>query len=168
MIKKLIIFLLAVPIYGQVLVHYIASTGSVSLSSATTAATLQQPATNALNVGFPTSQNGALSTAGAAVYCSVACNATLSRNCTTSATATAGSVLQLNPTDPSPVVTFWTASNASSCTTLEVIPVGAGLWQGIDLGAFALFKGGTTSNLTISISSITGTAIITFFPVEQH
>lgn len=168
MVKKLLIFLLAVPMWGQVLVGYIASTGSVTLNSAATAATLQQPATNSVNVGFPKAQSGGLSTAGASIYCSVTCTATLSRNCTTPATATAGSVVQINPTDPPPTITFWTSSNASGCTTLEIIPIGAGLWQGVDLSLFSLYKGGTTSNLTLSIGSITGTAIITFYPVEQH
>lgn len=165
--KKLILFLFCVPLFGQVQVQYVATTGIVSLSGAGTAATLQQPATNGLPVQFPKATSGGSAPAGASIYCSVACTATIIRN-SVAATTTLGTVNQLNQNDPPPVITFYTASNYSGGTTLATIPIGAGVWQGIDLNALSIARGGNTSNLTISIASITGNVIITFYPVEQH
>ena len=160
--------LLTLPVLGQQLVSYVATTGNVSLSGATTAATLQQPASDAVTVTFPVSPVGALPPVGATVYCSVACVATIARNCTTAATATAGTVTSLIPSVPAASVTVWTASNASSCTTLRAINIAAGQEYAIDLSQFNLATSGTKSNLHISISSITGTANITFYPQEKH
>ncbi len=167
--KRILLILAALPALGQVgPVNYIATTGNVSLSSAATAATLQQPASDAVTVTFPVAVNGALPPVGATVYCSVACVATVSRNCTTAASATAGTVTSVLPNVPAASVTMWTASNASSCTTLRAINIAAGQEYPIDLSAFNLATTGTKSNLHISIASITGTANITFYPVEQH
>jgi len=167
--KKLILMLGAVlPMLGQQTVNYIATTGNVALSAAATAATLQQPAANAVTVTFPVAVNGALPPVGATVYCSVACVATIARNCTTAASTTAGTVTTVLPNVPAASVTVFTASNASGCTTLRVINIAAGQEYPIDLSAFNLATTGTKSNLHISIASITGTANITFYPVEQH
>ena len=167
--KKLILMLGAVlPMLGQQTVNYIATTGNVALSAAATAATLQQPAANAATVMFPVSVNGALPPVGATVYCSVACVATIARNCTTAASTTAGTVTTVLPNVAAASVTVFTASNASGCTTLRVINIAAGQEYPIDLSAFNLATTGTKSNLHISIASITGTANITFYPVEQH
>ncbi len=174
--KTLLLILFALPAFaqGQQNVNYIATTGNVSLSSSTTAATLQQPATNQTNVTFPGAgpQSYSMPPVGATVYCSAACVATISRSCTTAASATAGTVTSVLPTKipqvPPASVTFWTASNASSCTTLRVINVGAGQEYPIDLSSFSLATSGLTSNITISIASVTATVNITFYPVEQH
>jgi len=167
--KKLILMLGAVlPMLGQQTVNYIATTGNVALSAAATAATLQQPAANAVTVTFPVAVNGALPPVGATVYCSVACVATIARNCTTAASTTAGTVTTVLPNVAAASVTVFTASNASGCTTLRVINIAAGQEYPIDLSAFNLATTGTKSNLHISIASITGTANITFYPVEQH
>lgn len=166
--RFLLIFALAASAQAQALYSYIATTGNVALSAAATAATLQQPAANAATVTFPVSVNGALSPVGATVYCSVACVATIARNCTTAASTTAGTVTTVLPNVAAASVTVFTASNASGCTTLRVINIAAGQEYPIDLSAFNLATTGTKSNLHISIASITGTANITFYPVEQH
>jgi hypothetical protein len=166
--KRLLLILAAIPAFGQTPYSYIATTGNVALSAATYAATLQQPATLASTVIFPVATTGALPPVGATIYCSVACVATLARNCTTAATATAGTVTTVLPNVPAASVTVFTASNASGCTTLRVINIAAGQEYPIDLSAFNLATTGTKSNLHISIASITGTANITFYPVEQH
>ena len=166
--RLLLIFALAASAQAQTLYNYIATTGNVALSAAATAATLQQPAANAATVTFPVAVNGALAPVGATVYCSVACVATIARNCTTAASTTAGTVTTVLPNVAAASVTVFTASNASGCTTLRVINIAAGQEYPIDLSAFNLATTGTKSNLHISIASITGTANITFYPVEQH
>ena len=166
--RLLLIFALAASAQAQTLYNYIATTGNVALSAAATAATLQQPAANAATVTFPVAVNGALAPVGATVYCSVACVATIARSCTTAASTTAGTVTTVLPNVPAASVTVFTASNASGCTTLRVINIAAGQEYPIDLSAFNLATTGTKSNLHISIASITGTANITFYPVEQH
>lgn len=170
--KTLILILAALPAFAQQNVNYIATTGNVILSSQTTAATLQQPDTGATTVTFPGAlgsvQAGAMPPVGATVYCSAACVATVSRTCTTPASATAGTVTSVLPNVPAASVTFWTASNASSCTTLRVINIGAGVEYPIDLSTFNLATFGTKSSITISIASVTATVNISFYPVEQH
>ena len=166
--RLLLIIIAALPAFAQQPINYIATTGNVALSAAATAATLQQPAANAVTVTFPVSVNGALPPVGATVYCSVACVATIARNCTTAASTTAGTVTTVLPNVAAASVTVFTASNASGCTTLRVINIAAGQEYPIDLSAFNLATTGTKSNLHISIASITGTANITFYPVEQH
>jgi len=146
---------------------YIATTGNVVLAGATTAATLQQPAANAQYVSFPSNNTGGVSQNGATVYCSVACTATVIRNAS-AATTTAGTVNSINPTEPPAVVNFFTSSNYSGGTTLEVFNIAATTTLSIDLGGFYLLPSGTTSNITIAINSITGTANITFYLIERH
>ena len=150
--KRLLLILAALPALAQQNVNYVATTGNVSLTASTTAATLQQPSTDQTTVFFPIANPlGGPAPVGATVYCSVACVATVSRSCTTVATATAGTVTSVNPNVPAASVTFWTASNASGCTTLRVINIAAGQEYAIDLSPFTLTTGGTKSNLTISI-----------------
>ncbi len=164
--KTIFLILAALPVFAQSQINYIASTGNVSISAGY-AATLQQPATNSLPVSFPRSVNGGAPPVGASVYCSVACVATISRN-GTAATATAGSVINVNPNEPPAVINFYTASNTTPGQTLAVFNIGAGGLQSIDLSTLKLGAGGTAVNLTISIASITGTVNISFYPVEQH
>ena len=164
--RVLLILALTVPAFGQQSYNYVASTGNVVLAAATTAATLQQPATAQTMVTFPVSTTGATTPSGATIYCSVACVATIARSCTTQATATAGTVSSIVPNMPAAGVTVWTASNASGCTTLRVLNIGAGQEYGVDLSKFNLATSGVNSNLHISIASMTGTVNITFFPME--
>lgn len=169
MTKRLFILAaLALPAFAQQSIQYVASTGNVSVSGATYAATLQQPATDAVTVTFPVATSGALPSVGATIYSSVAAVATISRNCTTAASATAGTVTSNVPNVPAASVTMWTASNASTCTTLRVINIAAGQEYPIDLSQFRLATTGTKSNLHISLASLTGTVNITFYPMEQH
>ncbi len=166
--KRLILILAALPAFSQngVQYQYVATTGQVSLSSAATAATLQQPTTGANPVSFP-----AVPGIGASVYCSVACTATVSTatSGTGAATATAGTVNPSSPTfAPAATVLFYTASNASNETTKVVFNVSAGQTFPIDMSALKLGTGQGATRVTITTSAITGTANITFYPVETH
>lgn len=147
---------------------YVATTGNVSLSSSTYAATLQQPSTGSVPVSFSAPAGTLSGSVGATIWCSVACTATLSRNCTSPATVTAGSVVSILTTTPPAFVRFFAGSDAASCTTLRVLNVGAGIEYPVDLSTFQLSTGGTTSNLTLSVASMTGSVNITFYPVEYH
>lgn len=148
---------LALPLHSQEAVRWVATTGDVSLVAATTAATVQQPATN----GQVASIDQVI------VYCSVACNVTFAVN-GTAASATAGTITPLlpNPLNTPIVLTFWTASNAGAGTAqgfLTHIPAGATVTFCFSpsCGAssqYYLPATGTGSNFTISISSITGNA----------
>lgn len=175
---RLILFLaLAIPAFSQTPYAYTASTGQVSVVSSTYAATLQQPAATcgpaanqncSLPVSFPVAIGGGYAGTGASVICSVACTATLSRNCSTPATATVGSIVGGNVTAPPPLVTFFTASNASGCIAIRTFPVAAGQEYSIDLSRITMGAGGTGVSLTLSVASLTGTVNISFFPIEAH
>lgn len=162
---------LSASLFAQQAVQYVATTGTVSLAAGY-AATLQQPATSSqqTSVTFPSPQNtqGAMPRVSAVVWCSVACVATISRNCTTPATATAGTLTSILANQYRAFVTFWTASNASGCTSLVEYNIGAGEKFPIDFSGFSLPTGGTSQNLHISIAAVAGNGSITFFPVEQH
>ncbi len=160
------ILCICAPAFAQIQVPLVASTGNVSVVASTYAATLQMPATNAHQITFP-SAGGAAPGVGASVYSSVAAVITIIRN-STAATTTAGTVVNINPTDPVPVVKFFTASNYSGGTTLAVINIGAGSTQSLDMSAIKMGAGGIGVNLTIAIASLTGTVNISFFPLEQH
>jgi hypothetical protein len=132
--------------------HYVSTTGLVSLTGAATAATIQQPAANARQVTLE----------WATIYCSVACPVTQSQNCTTAATATAETPVGIAGNTPAPsTATFWTASNASGCTTLTTEYIPAGATFTFDLSKIRLVTSGTASNYTITIGAITGNAKIT-------
>ncbi len=167
--KTIILILAALPAFGQNQVAYIATTGKVSLSGAATAATLQQPTDGSgTQVFFPRSTQGGAPPVGASVQCSVACVVTISRN-GTAATATAGTVTSVNPNQPAAAVKFFTASNAGSGTTLRVFNVQAGGEYPIDLSDLTLPNTNLgTTNITISVASLTGDVNITFKPMENH
>lgn len=156
--KLLLLAIAALPIFAQTN-NYVSTSGAVSLTAATTAVTLQQPATN----GKP------ITLQWATVYCSAACVLTQSKNCTTGATATAGTVVGLPGNDNQAAAgTFWTASNASGCTTISTDYVAAGQTFSISFpvvtpttSPFILPVAGITSNYTISIASVTATVKIT-------
>jgi len=151
------------PVFGQQFQRWGATTGDVALSAAATAATIQQPATNASQVLIDQ----------IVVYCSVACSVTQAAN-GSAATSTAGTVTPILPTQLSLILplTFWTASNVGAGTAqggIVHVPAGAtvtlclspacGAPAQVTLGA----GGGTGTNYTLTVGSITGTANITFY-----
>jgi hypothetical protein len=143
--------LAVLPAFGQN--WYIAS------SASTTALTIQQPSTQALEVSFP--QNG---TPGAWVSCSAAQTATLSWN-GTAATATAGTAKLIPPTVKPPNATIWTASNVGTGTVAATYPIAAGGSQNIDLSKYSMGANGTGNNITVST---TGNCTISFMWQEKQ
>lgn len=154
-------------LYAQTAVRWVATTGDVSLSGAATAATIQQPATNGSQAFVDQ----------IVIYCSVACNATLSAS-GTAATTTAGSITPLLPSPLNAVIpqTFWTASNAGTGTAqggITHVPAGATVTLCLSpscgaAGQVIIGQGaGTASNYTVSIASITGTANVTILGRSQ-
>ena len=170
--KTLFLILAVLPAFGQQINPspicqttncYVATTGNVSLNSAATAATIQQPSSCAGTSATNTCPQ--VYGIKASVYCSVACVVTRNYGCTTAASATAGTVTQ-SPFGPfgkvTPLLLFFTASNASTCTTIDVTNLGAGQTMLYDLSDVVM---GTipNQNYTIGVGSITGTANITFY-----
>ena len=159
--KLLLLAALAASAFGQNTTRWIATTGDVSLTAAATAATIQQPATNGQQVYIDQ----------VIVYCSAACNITLSIN-GTAATATAGTITPLLPAPPNSQVTatFWTASNAGAGTNqagILHVPAGATSPNCLspscgNAGQTILPPGGTGSNYTVSVASTTATVNLTF------
>lgn len=148
---------------AQVTYSYIATTGDVSLSSSTTAATIQQPLVSPLAVGFPPVPG-----VGASVTCSFACTFSIIVGATP-ATTTAGTVRPVNPAPdtPAPNVQFFTASNYSGGTTLATYTLNTGQTFPVDMSA--MHPGPQPQgNITIAIASGTGTVNIKFFPTEVH
>jgi hypothetical protein len=142
----------AIPAFCQA--RFSSTTGNVSLTSAGTTFTIQQPASN-----------GKLITLEAAtVYCSAACSATQTQN-GTGATATAGTVNPILPWSAVPVATVWTASNVGTGVPVGgilQIAGGAGTDRTFDLHNIVLGPGGGTgSNYSIVIASTTATVNIT-------
>ena len=151
------------PVVAQTPQRWSATTGAVSLSSAGSAATIQQPATGASQIIFEY----------AVVYCSVACQATITAN-GAAATTTAGTVQALLPSSnlgATAPFNFFTASNASGGVQQGgIVYVQAGVSQLLCLNTqcgqpqtVSLGGAGTNINYTISIGAITGTANITYF-----
>lgn len=137
---------------------YTASTGPVVLSAAGTAATIQQPATG------PWQQVAGVKLT---VQCSVACAVTRSKG-GTAATSTAAqtSIVQspLQPLGPTTALfQFFTASDSSGGTTVDVVNVAAGETKVFDLSDVGMSPGPTRQPYTVSIGAITGTANITFY-----
>jgi hypothetical protein len=153
----IVLCLLPASLFGQAR-RFSATTGDVSLAGAGTAFTVQQPATNGKRLVLES----------ATVYCSVTCNATQSVN-GTAATATAGTTVALQPDGQPSVATVWTASNAGAGTAIGgIFHLAAAVTQTFDLSKLSLSSGlGTGANYTVTISSITGTANITFIWSEQ-
>jgi len=119
-----------------------------SLSSSTEKVTIQQPSSPVMTIVGEV----------ASVYCSVACNATVTQ-LGTAATATTLTTIPLNGGQASSAVAF-SGSNSSGGTVLNTIAIGAGVTQTIDLSRLYIGKG-SGSNFSIGTDSITGTARIT-------
>lgn len=149
------LFLSTIPALAQS--RYVATTGDVSLSGATTAFTIQQPAANGAQVQLIT----------AVIYCSVACDITQAQN-GTAATATTGTATAIMPIGPAARATVWTASNVGGGTSIGgLLHLSAGERITLDLSSISLGNGGTGTNYTIAVSSITGTANIALFWSER-
>ncbi len=171
--KTILLILAALPAFGQNTVAYIATTGKVSLSSAGTAATIQQPTDGTgTQVFFPRSTQGGAPPVGASIQCSVACVVTISRNGTAATGTASNSTTNVNPVNPNmPAASFrfFTASNAGGGTTLRVFNVPAGGEYPLDLSDLTLPNTNLgTTNITISVASLTGDVNITFKPMENH
>lgn len=164
MLRMTLLALTLLSAWGQNTIAWKATTGDVSLSGAGTTATVQKTATNTVLVTIDK----------ITVYCSVACNVTQAAN-GTAATTTAGTITPVLPDSPSGLLpfNFYTASNVGTGTDqggIIHIPAGqtvtvclstsCGNGQNVVLGA-AL--GGVGTNYSVLVSSITGTANITFF-----
>lgn len=160
----LILAALAASLNAQNVISWKATTGDVSLSGAGTTATVQKTATDTVKVNVDKIM----------VYCSVACDVTQAAN-GTAATTTAGTIKAILPESPSAVLpfNFYTASNVGAGTdqggiihvpaggtVVFCLAVSCGNAADIYLGTVA---GGTGTNYSVSVSSITGTANITFF-----
>lgn len=138
--------------------RFSATTGDVSLSAASTALTIQQPASNAKQVALET----------AVVYCSVACNITQAQN-GAAATANAGTAVSSLPgSSAAAVANVFTASNVGAGTTIPpVLHLAGGATVTLDLSSLTMGNTGSATNYTISTSSITGTANITIYWRER-
>jgi hypothetical protein len=124
------------------------ATRSSSLSGSTEVITIQTASTATKMLHFR----------GVAISCSVACTATIERD-GTAATATSFSIVPINQRYPASVATAYRSSDVGSGTVLAVYDISAGGLLPIDLTDKYLYPG---ENLTVRISSITGTARITF------
>jgi len=160
-----LLFFLAVAIgFGQQIQRWRATTGDVVLAAAGTTATVQQLAGSAATRGQTTIEQ-------IVAFCSVACNLTIARD-GAAATATAGTPAAIAPTPASATVpfTFWTASDVGAGTDQAgIIRVTAGTTLTLCLvkecgnGGDVILGSGAGSNYSATISSITGTANVTFF-----
>lgn len=115
-----------------------------ALTSAVEKITVQQPA-NASQVRFDS----------ATIYCSVACDATLTQN-GSAATVTSLAVLTLNMSRPAVAVAF-SGSDSTGGKTLDKYSIPAGQTLVLDLSKLYL-SSAVGQNLSVGISSITGTA----------
>lgn len=165
--KTLLLAFLSFSLSAQTTTRWYATTGDVVLSGAGTAATIQQPATGATQVILDRVD----------VYCSVPCNVTQTANATTPATSTAGTITPILPTPLNFLFpfTFWTASNASGGTAQAgIVHLTAAGYTSLcfstacgNPGNVILGTGGTAANYTVTVSSITGTANVTFYGRSQ-
>jgi hypothetical protein len=160
--KKLLLILAALPALclGQTdpvppcqqIPCYVATTGNVALTATATAATIQQPSAAPFNQVFGIK---------ATVYCSVACPVTRSYGGST-ATVTAGTVQKAPSVQKAPYLLFFTGSDSTGGTTVDVSNLAAGETRIFDLSDLRM-GGQPNFNYTIAVGSITGTANITFY-----
>lgn len=126
---------------------------SGTLSAAATTATIQQ--------GENSNRDLMLDTA--TVSCPAACNITQAQN-GTAATATAGTIVALNPAATARSAgTFWTASNVGAGTAIgPIVSCSAACTVVLDLSRITIPRGSTSMNYSVSISAVTGDYSITF------
>lgn len=153
---KLITLLLALAA-GLCAQNFSATTGDVSLSDAGTKFTIQQPASGARQVRL----------IAAVVFCSVACDLSQSQN-GTAATATAGTATALPPSTTAATATVWTGSNVGNGTAAGgLLHLSAGQTMTLDMSLVRMGVGGTSTNYTFAIASLTGTVNVTVYWAEQ-
>jgi hypothetical protein len=139
--------------------RYSATTGDVSLSSAGTTLTLQQPST--------AGAGRQITLESATVYCSVACSITQAMN-GAAATSTAGTLTPISPAMKPAYSSVFTASNVGAGTAIGgIIHLGAGQTIVLDLSQITIGAGLANANYSISIGSLTGTVNITLIEVER-
>lgn len=126
---------------------------SVSLTSAAEKLTIQQVANSTTD----------LQLVAGTMWCSVATTFTLSRTGTAATTTTLAPTI-LNVQTPTQQAKTFTTSNVGSGTVIRTYNFNAGAAEiVIDLSNFLILRSaGTTGNVTLSTSSITGTCILTF------
>lgn len=134
--------------------RYSASTGTLTLSGAGTSFTLQQKAGGGKQISLEV----------AVISCSVACTVTQAQN-GTAASTTASTVVPIEPNNTTGTATVWTSSNVGAGTSVPgPLPVPAAGVVVLDLSKVYFAKTSTnTTNYTIIISSISGTASITYY-----
>jgi len=125
---------------------------AVSLSGSGEAVTIQQPASSSKRVQFTSAD----------ASCSVTCDVTIERD-GTAATATAATIAKLNAEAPTPRATAFSASDVGTGTVIGKRTLLNGGMVRFDLNSKWLQGDGTSTNLTIRISSITGEAKINIF-----
>lgn len=169
--KALIVLLFCLPlaVQAQNVTRWFATTGQVSQVAAASTATIQQLSSGSAQTMIYLDQ--------IVVYCSVACSITQSAN-GTAATATAGTITPLLPAQLNTVVpaTFWTASNVGAGTAqggAVNLPAGATVTLCLspscgNAGQITIGTGGSASNYSVTISSITGTSNVTFYGRVQQ
>lgn len=154
--KKLLTLLLCLAGLGSAQ-QYVAYK-EAALSAAASVVTVQQPAATAPRV---------LRFANATLYCSAACDITLERS-GTAATATALTPTPLKPSIPAAKALAFHTSDVGVGTVLNKFSLAAGATLTVDLSAVSFIGTGTTKNLTLRTSSITGTARIAIQFSEEN
>lgn len=155
--KKLLLIFAALPAFAQQ-ANWFATTGAVSLSSAATAATIQQPATNADQMTLDS----------VVVVCPAACTITQTQGGTVTTTLSATMPAGILPYQASTfALKFYTASNQSGGTVVGAPIVCAAACVQTIIGAVfgqPILSSIPAANLyTVSISAVTGTAYIAFY-----
>lgn len=163
--KYLAIGLLALmPLKAQNVIAWKATTGDVVLVAAGTKATVQKTTADTVLVYLDK----------ITIYCSVACDITQTAN-GTNASATAGTISPVLPESPTGLLpfNFYTASNVGSGTdqggiihlpaaSTIVLCLARACGNATDV-ILGTATGGSGRNYTVVISSITGTANVTYF-----
>lgn len=143
---------LTTPAFTQDISHT-PSADHYKATAATTALTIQQPASGGRQIVFGDAQ-----VPGATVYCAAAQTATISWN-GTAATATTGTEVKLAGTTAASGVTVWTGSNVGAGTPGEPTNIPAGSTVNFVIPWIRFLANGTSVNLTVTT---TGSCTITF------
>jgi len=152
-----ILILYSIPAFCQLPTYFVARTGAVNLSSAGTTATLQQPATVADQI----------TVLYAKIICPAACTVTQTQNATgvTGSSGTAGTVIPVGtvPNVTPLTVTFWTAVTLSGGTVIDADVCNAACTVVVYYPTYLMGNTGINTNLSITISTVTGNAYIEFY-----
>lgn len=150
--KLFIIFLFCISLKAADQVGAYIAYDSVSLTSAAEKLTIQQVANSTRDIQL----------VSATMWCSVSTTFTLSRTGTAATTTTLAPTI-LNTQTATPQAKLYKASNVGTGTVIRTYNFNTGSSDiVIDLTNFLLLRtSGTTANVTLSTSSITGTCILT-------